>query len=82
MKIRDFSFNLPPEQIAQHPPEVRGTARLMVLDRQTGQVVITSYSIHYTKLYDILFSGHTVKPTHSRRRGFPYRPKSEKPLPG
>ncbi len=38
MKIRDFSFNLPPEQIAQHPPEVRGTARLMVLDRQTGQV--------------------------------------------
>jgi len=37
MKIRDFSFNLPPEQIAQHPPEVRGTARLMVLNRKTGE---------------------------------------------
>ena len=37
MKIRDFSFNLPPEQIAQHPPKVRGTARLMVMDRKTGE---------------------------------------------
>jgi len=38
MKIRDFSFNLPPHLIAQHPPEQRGTARLMVLNRQTGEV--------------------------------------------
>jgi S-adenosylmethionine:tRNA ribosyltransferase-isomerase len=38
MKIRDFSFNLPPEQIAQHPPEERGTAKLMVMDRKNGQV--------------------------------------------
>ncbi|MBF9015161.1 MULTISPECIES: tRNA preQ1(34) S-adenosylmethionine ribosyltransferase-isomerase QueA [unclassified Oceanispirochaeta] len=38
MKIREFSFNLPPEQIAQHPPEERGTAKLMVMDRENGQV--------------------------------------------
>lgn len=38
MKIRDFSFNLPPEQIAQHPPEQRGTAKLMVMNRESGQV--------------------------------------------
>ncbi|MDC7233446.1 MAG: tRNA preQ1(34) S-adenosylmethionine ribosyltransferase-isomerase QueA [Spirochaetales bacterium] len=38
MKIRDFSFNLPPEQIAQHPPEERGTAKLMVMNRQTGEI--------------------------------------------
>ncbi len=38
MKIRDFSFNLPPEQIAQYPPEVRGTAKLLVLDRKTGEI--------------------------------------------
>ena len=34
MKIKDFSFDLPQEQIAQHPPESRGTARLMVLNRE------------------------------------------------
>ncbi|QEN07664.1 tRNA preQ1(34) S-adenosylmethionine ribosyltransferase-isomerase QueA [Oceanispirochaeta crateris] len=38
MKIRDFSFNLPPEQVAQHPPETRGTAKLMVLNRTSGEI--------------------------------------------
>ena len=33
MKIRDFSFELPQDLIAQYPPEERGTARLMVLNR-------------------------------------------------
>lgn len=32
MKIRDFSFELPDELIAQYPPEVRGTSNLLVLD--------------------------------------------------
>ncbi len=32
MKIRDFSFDLPDELIAQYPPEVRGTSNLLVLD--------------------------------------------------
>ena len=38
MKTRDFSFNLPQEQIAQYPPENRGESRLMVLDRSTGGI--------------------------------------------
>lgn len=36
MKTRDFSFNLPPEYIAQHPAEKRDAARLMVVDRATA----------------------------------------------
>jgi len=38
MKIRDFSFELPQELIAQNPPEERGTARLMVLNRETETI--------------------------------------------
>ncbi len=36
MKTSDFSFDLPNELIAQYPPEVRGTSRMMVLDRASG----------------------------------------------
>ena len=36
MKTSDFSFDLPQELIAQYPPEVRGTSRMMVLDRAGG----------------------------------------------
>ena len=38
MLTKDFYFDLPPELIAQHPPQVRGQDRLMLLDRATGQV--------------------------------------------
>ncbi|MCA1950772.1 MAG: tRNA preQ1(34) S-adenosylmethionine ribosyltransferase-isomerase QueA [Treponema sp.] len=37
MDRTDFSFELPPELIAQHPPEERGKSRLMVLNRSTGR---------------------------------------------
>ena len=33
MKTSDFSFELPEELIAYHPPEIRGTCRLMHLER-------------------------------------------------
>ncbi len=36
MKISDYSFKLPKEQIAQYPPEVRGTANLMVINKENG----------------------------------------------
>ena len=36
MKRRDFSFELPEHLIAQFPPAARGSSRLMVLDRRTG----------------------------------------------
>jgi len=36
METTDFSFELPPELIAQHPPAERGKSRLLVLNRKTG----------------------------------------------
>jgi S-adenosylmethionine:tRNA ribosyltransferase-isomerase len=38
MDVSDFDFALPPELIAQEPPAVRGTSRLLVLERQTGAI--------------------------------------------
>lgn len=38
MKIKDFSFDLPQDLIAQNPPEERGTANLMVLNRETHTI--------------------------------------------
>ncbi len=40
MRVDEFDFHLPESQIAQRPPEVRGTSRLMVLDRATGQTTV------------------------------------------
>lgn len=36
MNLSDFSFDLPPELIAQHPPATRGASRLLVMDRASG----------------------------------------------
>jgi S-adenosylmethionine:tRNA ribosyltransferase-isomerase len=38
MNISEFDFDLPPEHIAQYPPADRGTSRLLVLERQTGEI--------------------------------------------
>lgn len=38
MLVSDFDFELPDELIAQEPPAVRGTSRLLRLDRATGQL--------------------------------------------
>lgn len=38
MKTSDFYFDLPKEQIAQDPLEDRSSSRLMVLDKETGDV--------------------------------------------
>ena len=47
MKVTDFDFYLPEELIAQHPLEKRDQSRLMVLDRNTGE-------IEHKKFYDII----------------------------
>jgi S-adenosylmethionine:tRNA ribosyltransferase-isomerase len=36
MNVREFFFDLPPKLIAQDPPEVRGSSRLLHLDRRAG----------------------------------------------
>lgn len=38
MKTSDFYFDLPEHLIAQFPPEIRGTCRLLTLDRETGVI--------------------------------------------
>lgn len=38
MNVKDFDFYLPEELIAQHPLEKRDTSRLMVLDKETGEI--------------------------------------------
>lgn len=38
MKTKDFYYELPEELIAQHPVENRDNSRLLVLDRDTGNV--------------------------------------------
>jgi S-adenosylmethionine:tRNA ribosyltransferase-isomerase len=37
VRLSDFSFDLPPELIAQTPPAERGTSRLLVVDRAARQ---------------------------------------------
>ena len=35
-RLSDFDYELPPEQIAQHPLPDRSASRLLVLERQTA----------------------------------------------
>ncbi|MDR1033114.1 MAG: S-adenosylmethionine:tRNA ribosyltransferase-isomerase, partial [Candidatus Nomurabacteria bacterium] len=44
MKVSDFSYNLPNDLIAIHPPKVRGASKLLVLNRQTGEILDRTYS--------------------------------------
>ena len=38
MNVTDFNFELPPELIAQDPLEDRSSSRLLVLDKNTGEM--------------------------------------------
>ncbi len=44
MKVSDFTYELPEDLIALHPPEIRGSSRLLVLDRSSGALEHKSYS--------------------------------------
>lgn len=44
MLVSDYNYNLPDENIAKHPPKVRGTTRLLVLDRKTGNLTDSRYA--------------------------------------
>lgn len=56
MRISDFDYELPTEQIAQFPPKVRGSTRLLALNRQTGAMDHK----YYQDLADYLEPGDLV----------------------
>lgn len=47
LKTSDFYYDLPPEQIAQHPSDKRDHSRLMVIDRKSGEIT-------HKRFYDIV----------------------------
>ena len=53
MKVSDFNYDLPEERIAKFPPKVRGATRLLVLNRETGDITDS----FYRNLADFLESG-------------------------
>ena len=56
MLVSDFSYDLPDECIASEPPKVRGTTRLLALNRQTGEITDSKYA----KLADFLEPGDLI----------------------
>jgi S-adenosylmethionine:tRNA ribosyltransferase-isomerase len=44
LSVADFDFDLPEELIAQEPPAVRGTSRMLVVDRAGGAFVDSYFS--------------------------------------
>jgi S-adenosylmethionine:tRNA ribosyltransferase-isomerase len=56
MRVSDFNYELPKPLIAQHPPKTRGTSRLLVMDKHSGQIEHS----RYTALVDFLSPGDVV----------------------
>ncbi len=61
-RVTDFDFHLPPEQIAQQPPAVRGASRMLVLNRATGSLEDSQFS----QLGDMLKPGDLLVLNDSR----------------
>lgn len=61
MKVSDFNFDLPEELIAQHPLEKRDSSRLMVLNKETGEIEHKVFSdiIDYLNPGDTLILNNT-----------------------
>ena len=56
MLVSDYNYDLPEESIAVRPPKVRGTTRLLALNRQTGEITDS----HYADLSDFLQPGDLI----------------------
>ena len=61
LKTSDFYFDLPPELIAQDPLEDRSASRLLMVDKQTGQIKheIFRNIVHYLNPGDCLVLNNT-----------------------
>ena len=56
MLVSDYNYDLPEERIAKFPPEERGSTRLLVLDRHTGEI----QDSYYRDLADFLNPGDVL----------------------
>src|SRR5690606_16694521 len=56
MNVAEFEYDLPNEQIALFPPQVRGEAKLLVIDREQSSITHT----HYPSLPQFLRPGDLV----------------------
>ena len=56
MRLSDFHYDIPHELIADQPPAVRGTSRLLALDRRTGAI----NDRHYPDIVDYLNAGDVL----------------------
>ena len=56
MKLSEFDFNLPEELIAQTPLDKRDSSKLLVLDKETGEIKHHHFSdiINYLNEGDVL----------------------------
>ena len=61
MKVEDFNYDLPEELIAQTPLEKRDSSRLLVLDKETGNITHKHFSdiIDYLNKGDVLVLNDT-----------------------
>lgn len=61
VKLSDYTYVLPEERIADRPPVVRGTSRLLVLDKQTGDIEDSRYMdlANYLHSGDVLILNNT-----------------------
>lgn len=62
MDVKDFDFHLPEELIAQHPLEQRDSSRLMVLDKETGEIKHKTFH----DIVDYLNEGDTLVLNNTR----------------
>ncbi len=73
MHISDFSYDLPESKIATHPPKVRGSSKLLVLSRKTGQIEHDLYKnfVNYVQPGDVVVLNDTkvIKARLIARRG-------------
>ena len=43
MELKDYTYELPEDRIAAHPPKIRGTSRLIALNRKNGEIADSFY---------------------------------------
>lgn len=61
MKLESYTYNLPDDLIAEHPPKVRGNSRLLALERDTGILYDSYYKdvANFFKRGDVLIINDT-----------------------